>query len=476
MKKRTNPLRTLRIALACVFIIGISLLFLDATVMRPYLGWMAKLQLWPSILGLSLVTVGLLLLLTLLIGRVYCSVICPLGILQDLFIRLGSIRWLKKIGSHFGPNRFRPTREHKWLRFIVLGLFIALSCFPITAIWVHFLEPYSLYGKGITAITTSAYSWGAYAIVAVLFFIILLTALLRGRLWCNTLCPVGTLLSILSRHSVFTLAIDTKACNGCQKCARNCKAECIDPINHTIDMGRCVDCYDCIGNCAQQAIAIQPRYKKQPKATPTVDTNRRTFLATSAAVAATTMVSAARHKGDGGLAVIEDKKIPERATGLRPAGSVSLRHFAEHCTACQLCVSACPQRVLRPSMKADTFMQPEMQFDLSYCPPTCHACADVCPAGAIRLAHPEDKAAIQIGHAVWLKENCVVLRDDVSCGNCERHCPTGAIIMVPTADAAHPIPAIDTEKCIGCGHCEYVCPSRPFSAIYVEGHEVHRNV
>ena len=100
----------------------------------------------------------------------------------------------------------------------------------------------------------------------------------------------------------------------------------------------------------------------------------------------------------------------------------------------------------------------------------------MCPAGAIHLNQPADKAAIQIGHAVWIKDNCVVLRDGVSCGNCERHCPTGAIIMVETADAEHKVPAIDTEKCIGCGHCEYVCPSRPLSAIYVEGHETHRYI
>ena len=470
---KINPLRAMRITLACVFLIGISLLFLDAAVMRPYLGWMAKLQLWPSVLGLSLVTIALLLVLTLGIGRLYCSVICPLGILQDLMIRLGNMRWLKRIGRHFGPNRFTPAKEHKLLRFIVLILFIVLSAIPFTAVWAHFLEPYSLYGKAISAITSSHYTWAAYIAVATLMFIILTMALLRGRLWCNTICPVGTLLSIFSRRPIMALAIDTNKCNGCQKCAKNCKAECIDPVAHTIDMGRCVDCFDCIGNCSQSAISLQLTHKKTAKE---VDQSRRTFLTTTAVIAATGAASAARRKGDGGLAVIEDKKIPERATPLRPAGSISLKHFTEHCTACQLCVSACPQHVLRPSMNAATFMQPEMAFDLSYCPPTCHACADVCPAGAIHLNPPADKAAIQIGHAVWIKENCVVLRDGVSCGNCERHCPTGAIIMVETADAEHKVPAIDTEKCIGCGHCEYVCPSRPLSAIYVEGHETHHYI
>lgn len=477
MKTKTNSFRIMRIALACVFIVGVTLLLLDATVMRPYVGWMAKLQLWPSIIGLSLLTLALLLVITLGIGRIYCSVICPMGILQDLFIWLGNRKWMKKLGKHFGPNRFRPAKEMKLLRFGVLLCFIALSFFPITAIWAHFLEPYSLFGKAVAAVTSSYYSWGAYALVAVLMLVILTMALLRGRLWCNTLCPVGTVLSVFSRHSILALAIDEEKCNGCQKCARNCKSECIDPQTHTIDMSRCVDCFDCIGNCNQQAIGLRLTHSTARKpAEAKVDAGRRSFLATTAVVAAAGAASAAVHNGDGGLAIIEDKKIPARANRLLPAGSESAKHFAKTCTACQLCVSACPQKVLRPSMDPSHFMQPEMQFDLSYCPPTCHACSDVCPAGAIQLDKPEDKAAVQIGHAVWIKENCVVLRDEVSCGNCERHCPTGAIVMVEIEGCEHKVPTVDTEKCIGCGHCEYVCPSRPLSAIYVEGHEVHKMI
>jgi formate hydrogenlyase subunit 6/NADH:ubiquinone oxidoreductase subunit I len=106
-------------------------------------------------------------------------------------------------------------------------------------------------------------------------------------------------------------------------------------------------------------------------------------------------------------------------------------------------------------------------------------CSEVCPTGAIKLISKEEKTAIQIGHAVWVAENCIVNSDGQKCGNCARHCPTGAIQMVPK-DANDPkslqIPVINTERCIGCGACENLCPSRPFSAIYVEGHEVHREI
>ena len=126
-----------------------------------------------------------------------------------------------------------------------------------------------------------------------------------------------------------------------------------------------------------------------------------------------------------------------------------------------------------------TLMQPTMSYESGYCRPECTKCSEVCPAGAIRKISPADKSATQIGHAVWIRENCVVLTDGVSCGNCARHCPSGAITMVPS-DPQRPespkIPAVNTERCIGCGACEHLCPARPFSAIYVEGHERHRTI
>lgn len=196
-------------------------------------------------------------------------------------------------------------------------------------------------------------------------------------------------------------------------------------------------------------------------------------------LAANTALRAQEKKVDGGLAIIEEKKIPQRATSIIPPGAKNFRHFAQHCTACQLCVSVCPNQVLRPSSKLQNFMQPEMSYERGYCRPECAKCAEVCPTDAIHLSGLAEKSAIQIGHAVWIRENCVVLTDKVSCGNCARHCPTGAIQMVPleqNSTDSLKIPIVNTERCIGCGACENLCPARPFSAIYVEGHQMHRTV
>ena len=180
---------------------------------------------------------------------------------------------------------------------------------------------------------------------------------------------------------------------------------------------------------------------------------------------------------DGGLAPLIDKKVPKRATPIVPAGALSFRHFAQHCTACQLCVSVCPNQVLRPSGDLKHLMQPEMSYERGYCRPECAKCAEVCPTDAIHLTSLAEKSAIQIGHAVWIAQNCIVNTDKVSCGNCARHCPTGAIQMIPkdeNDESSPKIPVVNTERCIGCGACENLCPARPFSAIYVEGHEMHR--
>jgi ferredoxin len=179
------------------------------------------------------------------------------------------------------------------------------------------------------------------------------------------------------------------------------------------------------------------------------------------------------------IAVIQDKKPAKRSTPIVPPGAVSAKHFAQHCTACQLCVAKCPNGVLRPSSDPMRLMQPELSFERGACRPECVECSTVCPTGAIKPITVAQKSSTMIGHAVWVKANCIVLNDGVACGNCARHCPAGAIMMVPSDpddDTSPMVSAVNTAMCIGCGTCEYVCPSRPFSAIYVEGHEIHNEI
>lgn len=486
-------LRKFRIALAIIFLIGITLLFLDFTgTIHAWLGWMAKIQFLPALLALNVGVIIALVALTLLFGRIYCSVICPLGVMQDVFA------WF---GKKAKKNRYSYSKPLNFLRYTMLAVVIVAFVLGLGSI-VALFAPYSAYGRIANNLLAPIWAWGtnllavwaekhnSYAFytvevwlksgltlgVAVVTLVVLgFLAWRNGRTYCNTICPVGTILGFLSKYSLFRPVIDTDKCNGCGLCARNCKAACINSKQHAIDYSRCVDCMDCLDKCHKGAISYRPRAKRNNESK--VNDERRRFLTTTAVVATAAAVKAQEKIVDGGLAVIEDKKIPERATRIVPPGAISLRNLRQHCTACQLCVSVCPNGVLRPSTDIETFMQPESSYERGYCRPECTKCSEVCPAGAIIKIDKADKSSIQIGHAVWVKENCVTLTDGVHCGNCARHCPTGAIQMV-TSDPDNPdapwIPVINEAICIGCGACENLCPARPFSAIYVEGHKVHR--
>ena len=321
-------------------------------------------------------------------------------------------------------------------------------------------------------------SIGTFVVAVVTLVVVGVLAWRNGRTYCNTICPVGTVLGALSRFSLLKPVIDTEKCINCNICSKNCKAACIDIPNHAIDYSRCVTCMNCIEKCPKGAISYTRRScscSTKSEGEAKTNTARRNFIIGAGLVAAEA-VRAQEMRGDGGYAVILDKQAPDRENPLTPPGSKSLRNLASHCTGCQLCVSVCPTKVLRPSADLKYFMQPTMSYEKGYCRPECNKCSQVCPAGAIKPITVAEKSSIQIGHAVWVKKNCIVVADDVDCGNCERHCPTKAITMVPF-DPANPksrlIPTVNDALCIGCGACENLCPSRPFSAIYVKGYQSH---
>lgn len=509
-------LRKIRRILAALFFVAVTALFLDFTgSIHAWLGWTAKVQFLPALLALNVGVVVGLVVLTLLVGRVYCSVICPMGVMQDIISWISGKRKKKQ-------NRFSYSKEVKWLRYGVLGFFVIALVAGIGSL-VALLAPYSSYGRIASNLFAPLYRWGnnllaiiaahidsyafyqtdvwlkslpTFIIAVVSFIIIAVLAWRNGRTYCNTICPVGTILGFFSRFSLFRPVINIQMCKNCSLCARRCKAACIDYKNHKIDYSRCVACMDCLDNCKHGALKLEYRLAKKNSiytsnsasstASSTsenkqmksekIDSSRRQFLTTTALFAAAATVEAQTKKVDGGLAVIEDKQIPERATPIIPPGAWSARHFAQHCTGCQLCVSECPNDVLRPSTDLEKLMQPEMSYERGYCRPECTRCSEVCPAGAIKPITKADKSATRIGHAVWVKKNCIPMRDNIECGNCARHCPSGAILMVPSDpedETSIRIPVVNVERCIGCGACENLCPARPFSAIYVEGHSTH---
>ena len=495
-------LRKLRVTLAVICFTLITLLFLDFTgTFHAWFGWMAKLQFVPAMLASSIVVLIGIVIITAIFGRFYCSILCPLGVYQDGVARIAEKR--KK-------NRYK-FKNGKRLRYYIGLIFFLLIVFGFTSISI-FIEPYSIFGRFVSNLFAPIYElinnvlayfaerWNSYAfyhvdvyikslpifIISIAYFLIItIFAFAKGRWFCNNICPVGAVLGAISKFSVFKPRLDTEKCNSCGLCEKNCRCSAIDSKNHIIDYSKCVTCFVCVDKCNKGAMKYGLA-KRAPKIVDEMEdvdnegkTSRKTFIATIATVAAASTLKAQEKVVDGGLATIIKKKAPKRETPVKPAGSVSLNNFSSRCTGCQLCVQACPNDVLRASSKLETFMQPEMSFERGYCRPECTKCSEVCPAGAIQKVTREEKTAIQIGHAVWIGQNCIPLRDGVACGNCAKHCPSGAITMMPydpEDDSSPKIPIINTERCIGCGACEHVCPARPFSAIFVEGNLIHKEV
>lgn len=513
-------LKKLRVALALIFFVPIVLLFLDFTgLLRGVFGWTATVQLLPAALASHFVILGVWIVVTLLVGRIYCSTVCPLGVMQDAIYAISRRR-----------KRYRNkySRPLQWLRVAFLIVFIVLMACGMASV-AALIAPYSTFGRIVTSLFQPLYiaannlladgakAVGSYAfypadlwmrsavalaVAAITFIVIAVLAWRGGRTWCNTVCPVGTVLGFLSRFALLKPRIDAQRCVSCGQCSRQCKASCIDHKAKTIDYTRCVDCMNCLTVCRKGALRFSMKGEsiksnnsnksiesnqsnetketnQSEKAASAVDTGRRHFLLTAALATTAATVAEAQKKVDGGYAPIQKREEPKRRTKITPPGSQSMRNLSQRCTACLLCVSECPNGVLRPSKEWDSLLRPTMSYERGFCRPECTRCADVCPTGAIRPITAEQKTAIQIGHAVWNPHLCLTATKHQRCGNCARHCPAGAITMVPMNPddpTSSYIPSIDETRCIGCGGCENHCPVRPLPAIYVEGHEVHREI
>ena len=131
-------LRKIRITFALVFFSCITLLFLDFSgIAHAWLGWMAKIQFLPALMALNVGVIIALVALTLLFGRVYCSVICPLGVMQDIF------GWL---GKRSKKNRYSYSRAKSVLRYVMLGVMVVAAVAGIGSLFA-LLAPYSAYGR-----------------------------------------------------------------------------------------------------------------------------------------------------------------------------------------------------------------------------------------------------------------------------------------------------------------------------------------
>jgi len=463
-------LKLVRVAVAACMFTLVTLFFLG---FGGGCGLLEKVQVVPALLGCAVAPLAVWMVVTLVFGRVYCSMACPLGILQDVLLRGAKLCGRKRLP---GPRPNRPL-----VRWAALAAFTVLVLLGGAAL-ASLLDPYGTYGRFAAQLLQPAAEWANNVLAdrlgtdgAVVLFkrelfvrsvsgfalaacsLALLAGLVawKGRLVCNTVCPVGALLGMLAQRPAFRIAIDPAKCVKCGLCSGACKALCLDGKGQSVDDSRCVRCFDCLGACPKGAISYRLVAEKAPK-------DRRGFLGLIGAGAV------------GGLFAGRPRAavLGGETAALQPPGA-TVDSLRTKCTACGLCVARCPQQAIAPAGFGEYgvtgFMLPKMDFARGFCRPDCTACGDACPTGAIPRLDAAGKKAAKIGLAQWDRAACLACTEKIPCGLCERRCPQKAISLKEEKmkdgdrEVKIEIPVVDPAKCTGCGACAHYCPSHAMS-------------
>jgi len=484
--------RQFRIAFSLLLFTLFLVLFLGGEKLSEFLGHiLLPFQFVPALIRI-LTNPGVLFIfglvavfvITLIFGRIYCSFICPLGTFQDIILA-----FLRQIGR---PLKYSYQRPQNFVRYSILFLVTVPAALGSMSL-LNLLDPYSLTGRMITQFIqplfvliyntavslltnfniyhfsqeTASSPLSVLFVTCGFFVLILIMSARYGRLYCNTLCPVGTLLGLISRVSIFKFVIDQTRCHECVRCEGVCKASCIDPRTATIDQSRCVNCFNCLDACPKSVVSYRLSRKKASEAA--WSPSRRGFLIGAGAAAASGLIIFKPGINSLWATAFASKSLP-----ISPPGSGSVEHFTRACSACHLCVSICPTKVLTPSFLEygiGGLLQPKMNYAKSFCDYECNLCGRVCPTGAILPLTLAEKKFTQIGTVDLLKEKCVVYVDKNNCGACGEVCPNHAISFTDKNNVLYP--EVDTNYCIGCGACEKACPTMPKS-IVVRPNPVHK--
>jgi len=435
----------------------------------------------PALVAANFLVLAVLLLLTALLGRVYCAVLCPLGIFQDIVFGIKKCLRPKKVKFAYCPEAW--VWRYGILALLLLAWLFGLAYIPAL------LDPYSIYGRMVTNLLTPVWQQGfnavaaladkkslwlvakyelvfpgtlALGVAAAYFLLLTILAWRCGRLYCQTICPVGTMLGTISRFAWLHLKLDAAKCVGCGQCERHCRSACIDVQHNFIDSSRCILCLECVNICPAHALyfgtgAAQTKPEQASKDSwqgPLV--SRRALLLTSGVALGTAVTGLAR--GSNSLALLG---TPEPKP-IMPPGAGTSRQFLQKCTACQLCINRCPEQVLRPAEEEYGLAgkgKPWLDYTRGYCNFNCKLCSSLCPTTALAPLALAAKQRTKIGMAQYAPQHCLIPKEGVICGNCAVHCPTKAITMKESKGLL--LPQINFADCIGCGSCEYHCPATP---------------
>ncbi len=445
----------------------------------------------PLLLLLGLLT----LVITFLFGRVFCGWVCPLGTINH---GIGSLSSRSREGASI--PRFLNFR----LKYYILIPLLVASVFSLQ--WVGILDPISLLIRSMTLTVEPIFNRLVHGLFALLYFsnidlitvwseplygllkksvlsfrqpyfhqglaiglifaLILLLNLVRRRFWCIVLCPLGALLGVVARFSLFERLID----DSCNECGR-CLPDCFQGERASLPRGwvksECLVCGNCLDFCPEQALSFKTGTRSLAVSRGPDLVRRNLIISAMSGFIAVPL-----------MRVRPGEKLPHPRL-VRPPGALREREFLQRCIKCGECMKVCLTNGLQPTLfeaGIEGMWSPILVSRVGYCQYYCTLCGQVCPSGAIRSLSREEKVKIKIGLAFIDKTRCLPYAHGIPCIVCEEVCPTpkkaiwfeeGLVIGREGKTQRIKQPRVDIDLCIGCGICEFKCPVVDQPAIYI---------
>ncbi len=404
-----------------------------------------------AIIAAALLSI-LLVIATLIFGRFFCGFMCPLGTTIDIFDSITNHKKHIKLSFKNG--------KYLMLLFLIISALVGSS-------FLHFFDPLVLFERSLTLVFYPVVSFliGIFAIVTepvfietilvlMVFAVIIGLGIFAPRFWCRNLCPLGGILAVLSKFSLFKFSIQ-KECTNCGICANICPTGAINVKERRIDGAECIDCLRCHYECPHGMVNYRMNLSSIP-----FDIKRRQFIGAFGAglVAAPLARSLVHQRLEGRL--------------IRPPGSIPELDFLNLCMRCAKCMKICPTNGLQPCIfeaGINGLWSPRLVPRIGGCEKNCNMCGQICPTSAIRRLPLEEKTYVRMGTAVIDRTRCIAWEQDKVCLICDEACPYNAISSLNETIRESTLlrPFVDERMCTGCGLCEARCPIEGVSAIQI---------